>query len=196
MIEWLDRLDQNLFLLLNGLYSGFWDGVMFWISGKTSWVFLYVIILIWLASIYRWRMMLVVILVAVCVTLTDQISVHLFKDLIQRLRPCHNPDIQHLVHLVNNHCGGSYGFVSSHAANTFGIAMFTSGLLKTRSYSWLIFIWASVVGYSRIYLGVHYPGDVVFGAMLGLLIGWFMMVAFRLLQKWVTENRIPYSKSL
>lgn len=195
MIEWLDHIDQRLFLFLNGLHSDFLDGIMYWTSGKTSWIFMYVIILAWLGYMYRWRMMLVVLLIAACVTLTDQISVHLFKDLVQRLRPCHNQEIQHLVHLVRNHCGGAFGFVSSHAANTFGVAMFTAGLVRNRYYSWFIFIWATLVAYSRIYLGVHYPGDVVVGAFLGIFIGWVIMVVFRAINKWISRNKIPYGES-
>jgi undecaprenyl-diphosphatase len=192
MLKWIDWLDKQLFLVLNGWHSEFWDGPMVWISGKTSWIFMYVVILVWLAVLYRWRMMLVVVLIAVCVTLTDQLSVHLFKDVFQRLRPCHSPEIQHLVHLARDHCGGAYGFVSSHAANTFGVAMFTSSLIRRSAYTWFIFAWAALVSYSRIYLGVHYPGDILGGAMLGIGIGWFTWFLYRIFNHWISEQQTPF----
>ena len=110
--------------------------------------------------------------VAVLITMSDQASVHLFKETIQRLRPCHQDHIATLVHLVNDHCGGRYGFVSSHASNSFAIAVFT-GLFIRRQYYWIgILFWASLVGYSRIYLGVHFPGDIIGGALLGSLLAY------------------------
>jgi len=179
----MDQLDRSLFLFLNGLHSHFWDGIMWWVSGNTSWIFLYILILAWLTKEYRWKMLLLIIIIALTVTLTDQLSVHLFKDLVKRLRPCHNPEIARFVHLVKGHCGGAYGFVSSHAANVFGITILTTGLLKNRYYSWIMFAWASLVSYSRIYLGVHYPGDVLGGALFGVLIGWSLLCLYRFVEK-------------
>jgi undecaprenyl-diphosphatase len=110
--------------------------------------------------------------VAVLITMSDQTSVHLFKETFQRLRPCQQDDIAGLVHLVNDYCGGMYGFVSSHASNSFGIAVFT-GLFLARRYYWIIILaWAALVGYSRVYLGVHFPGDIIGGALLGSLLAY------------------------
>lgn len=121
------------------------------------------------------------IAIAIVVALTDQLSVHLFKNVFERLRPCHNPDLNGLVHLVNSKCGGKFGFVSSHAANTFGVAMFIHYIFRVRWFTLSILLWATIVSYSRIYLGVHYPGDVVFGALLGVLIGWGVWRVFKML---------------
>ena len=88
-----------------------------------------------------------------------------------RPRPCRDPDIGHLVHRVNNYCGGAYGFVSGHAANSFALATMISLLFRKKWVSTGLLIWATMVSYSRIYLGVHYPGDVIFGALLGTLLG-------------------------
>lgn len=183
MIETLDKIDQQLFLLLNGMHSPVWDQMMWWISGKTSWIFLYVLILLALGFKYKWRMLVVILAISLGVTLSDQSSVHLFKEVFQRLRPCHQPEIAGMAHLVHDHCGGSYGFVSSHAANTFMLAGLTSGLLRNKYFTWFIFFWASVVAYSRVYLGVHYPGDVVGGALLGLFIAWIILKLYRTVEK-------------
>ncbi len=185
MIDFLDQLDKTVFLFLNGFNSVFWDKVMWWVSGDTSWIFLYILILLWLAKEYKWRMLAIVLAIAIMVTLSDQTSVHMFKEVVRRLRPCHCPDISQLVHIVNDYCGGKYGFVSSHAANTFAVAMFSSGLLKNKYYTWFIFLWATFVSYSRIYLGVHYPGDITGGALLGILIGWLILTIYK-----VTERKL------
>jgi undecaprenyl-diphosphatase len=112
------------------------------------------------------------------IVLIDQTSVHLFKEVFHRLRPCHQPRISHLVHIVNNHCGGQYGFVSSHAANSFGFATFTILFFKNNRFSWFIFAWALLLSYSRIYLGVHYPSDIVGGWMLGIFWGLVITVIY------------------
>ena len=195
MIEYLDKIDRSIFLFLNGIHSPFWDKVMFWISGDTSWIFLYIIMLIGLAVKYRWKMIFIVIAISLTITASDQFSVHFFKEVFERLRPCHNLEISELVHLVNNHCGGKFGFVSSHAANTFALAMLTSGLFRNKYFTWFIFIWASLVSYSRIYLGVHYPGDIIGGALLGVFIGWLMLFLFNVFNKKVVSQIHFFNKN-
>ncbi len=187
MIEYLDRLDTGLFLFLNGFHSPFCDRVMWLISGKIEWLPLYLALAGWLVYKFRWRAVLVFIFAALLITASDQVSVRLFKEVFHRLRPCHNEEISSLVHLVKGHCGGMYGFVSNHAANTFALATFTALIFRRRAYSWCIFVWAVVVSYSRIYLGVHYPGDVLGGAVVGIAVG---LLVYRLYEyvgslKWV-----------
>jgi len=110
--------------------------------------------------------------IALCVLLADQLSVHLFKNVFQRLRPSHEPELTGMVHLVRDYRGGNWGFVSSHAANTFAIATFLSLIFKNRKFWIILFSWCIIVSYTRIYLGVHYPGDIFGGALLGMVIGW------------------------
>ena len=172
MLETLKQIDTSLFLFLNGIHSPFWDIIMWHISGKLEWIPLYVFFLFLIIRKYKMKAVWVLLAIVLVITLADQISVKLFKEQFERLRPCHNPEIQHLVHRVNNKCGGKYGFVSSHASNSFALAMFLSLLFRKRLFVGLIFFWATVVSYSRIYLGVHYPGDILGGAILGVLIGW------------------------
>ena len=188
MLEKLDLLDRALFLFFNGLHSPVWDQIMYWVSGKYSWLPLYILIAGYLVYRFRWKSIIIILLVVVLITMSDWTSVHLFKNVFQRPRPCHNPDISHLVHLVNNHCGGKYGFVSSHAANVFAVVGYTVPIIRNRYYTIGIILWAILVSYSRIYLGVHYPGDVLGGAVLGVLVGFFVYWIYLLLVKYVYDK--------
>ena len=123
MMDWLLQVDSRIFLAINGWNNEVWDGIMWWISGKTTWWPFYLLILVFLGWKKKWHILPMILFIVVVVTLTDQTSVHLFKNVIQRLRPCHEPSLEGLVHLVNNKSGGQFGFISSHAANSFGVAM-------------------------------------------------------------------------
>jgi undecaprenyl-diphosphatase len=185
----LVRLDQQLLLYLNSLNSPFWDQVMFAISGKFIWIPVYLAILIYLGTKYKRRFLVILLFIILGITLADQISVNLFKNVFQRLRPCHEPAIQGLIHLVNGDCGGKYGFVSSHATNSFYVALFSIMFIRRRWFTFSMILWAAVIGYSRIYLGVHYPGDVICGSLLGAFIGWVVYQLYVL-----TDNKILVNK--
>jgi undecaprenyl-diphosphatase len=178
----LERLDQNLFLFLNSHNSPFWDQVMYSISGTVIWIPLYLAILISLGIKYKRKLLIIILMIAIAVTLSDQGSVHI-KNGVQRLRPCHEPALEGLVHLVNGQCGGKYGFVSSHACNSFMVALFSLLLIRKRWFTCCIIPWALVVGYSRVYLGVHYPGDVICGSLLGAIIGWAVYELYKLIDR-------------
>jgi undecaprenyl-diphosphatase len=190
----IERLDQQLFLFLNSLNSPFMDQVMHAISGKIIWVPLYLAILIYLGITYKRKFWIILIFIILAATFTDQISV-LFKNAVQRLRPCHEPALQGLVHLFNGECGGLYSFVSSHAANSFDVAFLSLLFIRKRWYTISIISWAAVICYSRIYLGVHYPLDVFCGAIQGALVGWGFYSLYIL-----TDNKIlkykPYFNSI
>ena len=166
----MNALDHRLLVYLNSLNSPFWDKIMWFITGKPEWIplYLFVIWLFWRK--YRSKVWIPVLLAVLGLVLSDQISV-LIKNLVQRFRPTHDPSLEGMLHIVNNYRGGMYGFVSSHAANTFAFAALSASILKNRWFTVFIFIWAVVVSYSRIYLGVHFPGDVVCGALVGLVSG-------------------------
>jgi len=172
MLETLESLDQALFLYLNGLHNDFLDLTMLWISNKFIWIPFYLGLLVLIVRKHEWRSLIIIIpILILLITLSDQISVQIFKNGFERLRPCHNEDLKNLVHLVGN-CGGKFGFISSHACNTFALSAFIIYVMKSKSLVYIMIVWAVVVSYSRIYLGVHYPADVLVGALIGWLIGY------------------------
>lgn len=185
----LERLDQQLFLFLNSINSPFWDQVMHALSGKIIWVPLYLSILIYMGIKYKQKFLIILLFIILAATLADQSSV-LVKNLVERLRPCHEPSLQGLVHLVNGECGGKFSFVSSHATNSFDVAFLSLLFIRKGWFTISIVLWALVVGYTRIYLGVHYPGDVVCGSLLGALIGWSIYELYVL-----TDNKILKHKT-
>ena len=183
-IEQLIALDKELLLKWNGSDSLFWDGFM-WVATSTAiWIpvavaLLYVII----KNNKPQKALLVIAMIALAITLADQIASGICKPLFQRFRPTQDPEIMYLVDIVNGYRGGKYGFFSSHAANTFAVAVFLSLLIKNKSLGIMLFAWAILNAYSRVYLGVHYWGDILFGTMTGFLVGGIIFLLFRYIQK-------------
>jgi len=188
MIEYLESLDQTLFLELNGHHNATMDIVMWLISTIFPWIVVFLFIFYYAYRKGKLKFLLLILLgIGLCVLLADRISVLAFKQVFLRYRPTHNLEIGDLVHTIispfssEEYRGGKYGFVSSHAANFFAIATYVYLCFKSYSKLWLLlFLWASLIGYSRIYLGVHYPSDIFGGAILGLGIGFLV---YKLLNK-------------
>lgn len=169
-LTFLKESDESLFLWLNSFHHSFLDNVMLLITHRFTWIPLYIFLIYIIIQTFKKLSFLVLPFIILLITLSDRISSGLIKPYFQRLRPCHNHELDSFIHLVGN-CGGQYGFVSSHAANTFAIGMFLYLLFNKNKYFLWLFPWAFVVSYSRIYVGVHYPADVALGAILGLILG-------------------------
>jgi len=189
LLEKIDTLDKQLFLFLNGKHNPIWDTIMTLMTSMNFWIPLYALLLLFLIWKYKKQSWMIIIAIILLITASDLFSSSLIKPFVQRLRPCHNLILHDLVHVVVG-CGGQYGFFSSHASNTFSLAVFLwlitrnswsmskiqtqSGELGTWSYTlcamrYALLLWAAIVSYSRIYVGVHYPGDIITGALVGSL---------------------------
>lgn len=187
MLERLKDIDTSLFLFLNERHNSFFDPIMYWISNKYFWTPFYLLIVILIIRAYKKKSILILFCIGILITLSDQLSSHLIKPWVKRLRPSHTPAIESLIHLSKAGAGGLYGFVSGHATNSFALFVFLC-LVLSRKFGWLkkvLFFWAVLICYSRIYVGVHYPGDVICGALLGSLVA----LAVVLFYKWICNSR-------
>ena len=194
MIEEILKLDSQLFLFLNNLGSSTFDAFWIFLSYKESNIFFYLSLLIFYfykesKTIKLSEVFQSLLFIAIMILIADQ-TANLFKDSFQRLRPCYNESLIDSVRLVKESCGGKYGFFSAHASNSFSLAVFF-GLLYKNRFRYIIYIsllYASLISYSRIYLGVHFPLDILFGGVYGITIG---LVIFR-----IYENKLNFFKFL
>lgn len=165
------EFDKVITLAINSCHSPFFDNFFYIYTQTWTWIPAILLLLVWMWRKWGVRSLYVVAGIALCILLSDQISSSLLKPLVARLRPTHNPEIADLIHIVNGYRGGRYGFVSSHAANAATFVIFTALVFRNRLYTILLSLWAFFTAYSRVYLGVHYVGDVLCGALIGVLVG-------------------------
>ena len=173
MIEWINNIDTQAFLALNSLHAPYFDFFMSLFSGKWIWIPMYAAILFAIVRNYRWKQVaVIVVFVALAIVAADQICASVIRPVVCRLRPANlsNPMSQ-MVHIVDGYRGGAYGFPSCHAANSFALAAFVAIIFRNKRLSLAIFGWALINSYSRIYLGVHYPGDLIVGGIIGAVCG-------------------------
>ena len=175
LIEW----DRELLVNINSLNAPFWDNVMWWISDRFVWIPLYLSIIFFLVKIKGKDAMIGVLAVGLCILIADQVASGFCKPFFERLRPTHDPEFKDILHIVNDYRSSLYGFCSSHASNTFGIATLTCLLFRNRWYAALIFSWALLNCYSRMYLGVHFPLDIICGALVGVAAGYISYYLYK-----------------
>jgi len=183
MIEYLNDIDTDALLAVNGLHDLFQDAFWWMVTAKWSSLLL-VLALLWiLLHQNRRHAMLVLAMLVLAVLVADQVSSGLIKHLVERLRPTHDPSLESMVHVINGYRGGLYGFVSSHAANFFAVSTLLCFVMRHRWVTLSLFTWALLQCYSRMYLGVHYPGDILGGIIVGMLAGWLVWCLMRWIQR-------------
>lgn len=178
---------------LNGSDSLFWDGFMYIVTDTKTWIPAAIALLYVIFKNNNLKQgLFILLLIALVVTLADQTSSGICKPLFERYRPTKDPEFMNMVNTVNCYrAGGLYGFISSHAANTFAVAMFISLLVRNAKLSFMMFLWAFIPTYSRVYLGVHYPGDILFGIIDGLLSGSVVYLLYKFISnKYFFKSRL------
>lgn len=179
-MDWLVQLDRNIFLFINSLHSPYLNQIMVFLSGQMIWV---PIIVMFIFTGYKqfdkkkWGVFLIFLILIIVAS--DVSSSYLLKNIVQRLRPCRLDDIKVLINQFGQKCGGKYGFVSSHAANSIALVIFSLGTLINKKWFYLFWLMPILVGYSRIYLGVHYPGDILGGFIIGSFWSLFFLKVFK-----------------
>lgn len=182
----LQQLDKQFFLVLHSFNSEFLDRIMTVVTHRFTWIPFYLLVFIYLIrKLSRWKLYRILLMVVTMIIFSDQVSV-MIKNYIQRPRPCYDQQIGHLVRPITG-CGGKYGFFSSHASNTFALAIFFILLARTekwpRYWTGVFLIYALLVSYSRIYVGVHYPVDILAGALFGTVLAFSMHLIYKKVTK-------------
>lgn len=195
MLDYLNDIDTDALLAVNGWHDLFQDALWWMVSAKWSSA-LFALALVWcLLHQNRRHALLASAMLMLTFVFADQLSSGLIKHLVERLRPTHEPALESMVRVLNGYRGGMYGFVSSHAANSVAAATLIALMMRHRAVTVSLIAWASMQCYSRVYLGVHYPGDILGGIVIGLLVGWLMWSLMRWIQR---RWRLPkglYSRS-
>lgn len=178
LISWLIEVDKSALLSINACHTPLFDN-FFWIfSSIPIWIPFYLMIFYSIIKLQPKNWWITLLTIGLLITLTDQVSNNLIKQTIERFRPSHEPSLEGLVHFIAGYKGGKYGFVSSHAANSFGLALFATLLFRNKWLTISIFSWAFINSYSRIYLGVHYPSDIIGGALVGMILAMALFFAY------------------
>jgi len=197
--SWLSY-ERELFFLLNGSDSIFLDNLMWSVTGRWVWIPLYCLVVLTIFwKTQKKEALLVLLFLVVLVTICDQFSASFTRPFFERYRPAHHPEFAEFVQLVNNNKGGRYGFISSHATNSFGFAVFLSLLFRHRWVTVVMLSWALLKSYSRIYLGLHFITDFIGGVIAGVAIAVLLYYLFIFVQQKIfghtpKEKYLFYSK--
>lgn len=174
MLQFLQDLDAQILLFINSLHVPYFDRFMWLATTTVCWSIMFMVLLYVLGRRGWKHLLAVVVAIALVILIADLVSASVVKPLVARLRPTHDPDLSYMVHVVNGYRGGRFSFVSSHAANTFAGALLISLVFRNRRVGISIFLWAFIECYSRMYLGVHFLGDLICGALLGCVSAWLV----------------------
>lgn len=192
LFNWLQQIDKELLLFLNSFHNSFWDMAITILTSKEIWIPFYLLIVYFIIKTYKTNSLYILLVILIAITVSDQFSV-LVKNSVQRLRPTHDPLLSDIVHNIYNR-GGLYGFFSSHAANSFTIAVIALKLFKNYKFSIVIIAWAILVSYTRIYLGLHYPGDIFAGILWGTFSGLIFYKLILYIQHKLFSTTLPEIK--
>ena len=175
-MEEIIQFDKQLLLMVNGSDSLFFDYLILTLTNALTWIPLYASLLyvVIKTNLNVREVFLILLAAGLCVLLAGTVDDEIVKPLVARWRPTHDPQIGSLVDVVNGYRGGNYGFFSAHAANTFSLAVFFSLLMRQRLLTIFLVGWSLINCYTRLYLGVHYPGDITVGLLWGGFVGWFV----------------------
>lgn len=179
MVEQLIGWDRSFTVWINSFHAPFWDDFFFRYTHMWVWAPFYIAYLYFIYKNNGKKNFWWILAIGLTILLTDQISSGILKPLTERWRPSRDPELQGVIHTVNGYIGGKYGFTSSHASNTFGVATLLMLYFKDKWQYLLLILWAVLTGYSRIYLGVHFFGDVICGTLIGILCGSLVYRLFR-----------------
>ena len=183
MLDYLNDIDTEALLAINGWHGTFQDALWWMVSAKWASALLLVALIWILLHQNRRHALLVLAMLVLAFALADQISSGLIKHLVERLRPTREPSLDNMIHIVNDYRGGMFGFVSSHAANSFAASTLIALIMRHRLVTFSLFAWSLLQCYSRVYLGVHYPGDILGGIVVGVLVGWLVWRLMRWIQR-------------
>ncbi len=185
--------EENLFFLINGSHNHFFDSIMWLFSSMKTWIPFAIIIIFYIVYKKSWKQCFSVLIAIVIVfVLCDQFSSHIIKPLFARPRPTHYPGIMEHVQILKGYTGGKYGFISGHATNSFGFAVFSTLLFRNKMYGIVIFIWAIIMSYSRIYLGVHFVSDIAGGIISGIILGGCVYGLYYFVTKRIAERSLLF----
>lgn len=193
MFSEIESIDKQIFLWINQQSSNsFFDALMPFVRNSNNWIPLYALMIILAIKQEQKKVWIWLVFALLTILITDQVSSHLIKPLVQRLRPCADPNFKNEVRLLLPNCSQGFSFTSSHATNHFGIAIFFMNSLKSTLKKWkfLFLFWAAIIAYAQVYVGVHYPFDVLSGSVVGITLGTLTVTIYRKIynKKFATNN--------